>query len=253
MRSLVKTYGREILLVVMAAGSLVAVMALDPIPQNLAYHNFADTRPLFGVPNFFNVLSNLLFLLVGFPGILFCIRDRQTGSPWSWIVFFVAVTSVSFGSGYYHLAPDNGTLVWDRLPMAVAFMGLFVGLLGEYVKPGVERVVLLPFVLLGIGSVVHWHFLDDLRFYGWIQFFPLLCLPVMVVVFKSPFTHQRFYVYALGFYALAKLAEVYDEAVFSTTLGHLSGHSLKHLLAAVAPFFILLMFRKRKKIRDLKL
>ena len=52
-------------LAALAALSLLALGLLDPIPQDLAYHNFADTRALFGLPNAYDVLSNIPFLLVG--------------------------------------------------------------------------------------------------------------------------------------------------------------------------------------------
>jgi len=49
--------------------AIVAIFLLQPIPQSEAYHNFADKRALFGIPNFLNVVSNLLFLVVGALGI----------------------------------------------------------------------------------------------------------------------------------------------------------------------------------------
>lgn len=240
-----KKYAREILLAFVTFGSFVVVAFLDPIPQDPAYHNFADDRTFLGVTNFFDVVSNLVFLLAGLPGLLYCLRKKQTESSWAWIVFFSGVTAISLGSGYYHWTPDNDSLVWDRLPMTVGFMGFFVGLLGEYVKSGIERVTLVPAVVLGLASIFYWHFVDDLRFYAWVQFFPLLALPIILIFFKSLYSHQRYFIYALVFYALAKVAELYDHEIFSMTCRLFSGHSLKHVLAAAAPLSIYLMLKKR--------
>src|ERR1043166_6803997 len=100
---------------------LGVLMMLPPIPQDPAYHAFADQCTLFGVPNFANVVSNVPFLLVGIVGVVLCVQRRLAGAQLCWFGFFVGLILIAFGSGYYHLAPNNETLVWDRLPMTVAF------------------------------------------------------------------------------------------------------------------------------------
>src|SRR5687767_345705 len=109
-----------------------------PIPQDRGYHVFADVRTCLGLQNFGNVASNFPFLLVGTAGMLWCYRHYGTGAMRSWMVFFLGVALVFFGSGYYHEAPDDDSLVWDRLPMTVAFMGLFSALLSEHLGERLE-------------------------------------------------------------------------------------------------------------------
>jgi len=118
-----KKYWRESLLLLIVLASFVGMMLQEPMHQSLAYHNFADQRPWLGIPNFLNVASNLLFLFVGVVGLIFCRQSRPAEAPWSWTIFFVGVAVVALGSGYYHWGPSSGTLVWDRLPMTIGFMG----------------------------------------------------------------------------------------------------------------------------------
>jgi len=240
-----KYYIHISILVLVIIASFAAIMFLDPISQDLSFHNFADKRTLIGIPNFFDVTTNLFFAIFGIMGFYFCFRNKEIDAPWSWIVFFLGVTLVSFGSGYYHWEPNNTTLVWDRLPMTVGFMGLFIALLSEYVKSGIERYLLIPAVLLGLFSVVYWHNVDDLRLYIWVQMIPLLTIPVAILLFKGKYTFQKFLVYALVFYLLAKVTEIYDKEIFSFTYQQLSGHSLKHILASIGPLYLYFMIKKR--------
>ncbi len=216
-----------------------------PIPQDRGYHVFADVRTCLGLQNFGNVVSNFLFLLVGATGALWCYRHPGLGATRSWMVFFLGVALVFFGSGYYHRTPDDDTLVWDRLPMTVAFMGLFTALLSEHLGERVERRLLIPAILVGIASVYWWKYSDDLRVYVWVQFAPLLAIPFVLAAFPGRYTHRHYLLYGVAFYALAKVAEYYDFGFYTLSSSVLSGHSLKHLLAAVAPFFVYLMLRKR--------
>lgn len=233
----------------MLAGTLLLVsitllFCANPISQDLNYHNFADTRRLIEIPNTWNVLSNLPFLLIGIYGLLFCSRNRQQHAPYSWLVFFAGISLVSVGSAYYHWMPNNTTLVWDRIPMTIAFMGLFIGLLSEIIDPRIEPKILGPAVAIGVFSVVYWWMFDDLRFYGLIQFFPLAVMPLVVMLVPTQYTHGKYLLYGLGFYAAAKVFEAYDREIFK--LINISGHSIKHILAAGGAFMVLLMIIKRR-------
>ncbi len=237
---------RAYLIALLVVVTLAGVMLLPPIAQDPAYHAFADNRAFLGIPSFLNVVTNLAFLAVGIAGIIWCADGRGVvGARWAWMACFTGVALVCFGSGYYHLAPDNGTLVWDRVPMSVGFMGLLVAVLSEHVNPKLERLLLLPAILLGIASVMVWHYTDDLRLYAWVQFMPLLVIPAVLLLFDSPYTHRGLLLVALAIYAVAKLAEHYDRAVFEATGEIISGHSLKHLLAALALFAVYRMLRRR--------
>jgi hypothetical protein len=243
-RSLKEAWPRFLLLA-MLLGSLAVVLTLDPIQQNASYHRFSDQRIIFGVPNFFDVSSNIAFLLVGAAGVLFLAR-RTVSLRVAWLTFFVGVAIVSAGSAYYHVNPNNNTLVWDRLPMTIAFMGLFAAILGEYVDERLGRILLVPAVLLGFFSVLYWRWFGDLRFYFWIQLIPLLTVPAVMILFRSSYTHGWALLVALALYGFAKVAEAYDGEIFALTQHLFSGHTLKHLLAALSCLMVLAMLWRRK-------
>lgn len=244
-----KTHWREISLISIIMISLVVMMNLQPISQDLSYHDFADDRQFFGVPNFFNVISNIPFVLFGIMGVLYCRKFRQKEADWSWMTLFIGVTLVSFGSGYYHLTPGNDTLVWDRLPMTIGFMGFFIAILSEYVSLKIEKQFLIPAILLGLLSVLIWQLTDDLRFYFWVQFFPILSIPIVLALYKRRYTHVRYLLYALIFYLFAKLLEFYDSGIYSLSGEQFSGHSLKHIFASLSVLSLYLMLQKREPVQ----
>ncbi len=229
-------------------GSLAFLLTQAPINQDTAYHHFVDTRMLFGIPNFCNVISNLPFLFVGIAGVIFC-RSQSLGlfKP-AWISFFVGLSLVSIGSAYYHLNPGNESLVWDRLPMTLGFMGLFAALLGELVHPNLAKYGLIPMALAGAGSVLIWHWSGDLRFYAWIQFMPVLVIPVMLLVYPKRYSHSYLIVLALLFYVMAKVLEAFDAQIFTLLHNEIAGHAVKHVIAAMAGGVILWMLRIRKML-----
>jgi hypothetical protein len=140
---------RQSLLIILVLGPLLWMFSLEPIAQDAGYHAFADTRSFIGIPNFLDVVSNLPFLLVGVAGLRFSLRAELGTMRNTWMVLFIGVGLVSVGSAYYHWNPTNETLVWDRLPMTVGFMGLFGVLLGEYVSPRLAKPLLFPALALG--------------------------------------------------------------------------------------------------------
>ena len=157
---------------------------MQPIAQNQAYHDFADRGQFLGIPNFFAVISNIPFLLVGIAGLRYCRSSLLLSYRLAWVIFFAGVAIISAGSAWYHLNPNNDTLVWDRLPMTIAFMGLLAALLAEYVAVRLGRLLLLPAILAGLSSVIYWHGYDDLRFYVWVQFMPLLIVSILMVLYR---------------------------------------------------------------------
>lgn len=238
---------REYLLWASLIAPLVAlVTASEPIAQDPGYHGFVDGRTFLGVPNALNVLSNLPFLWVGIAGLMQVARSG--GATLAWRTHFAGTALVCLGSAWYHWHPSSTALVWDRIPMTIAFMGLFVALVCEHLKRQPEGVLLAVAVSLGIGSVLWWAYTDDLRPYVWIQFGPLLAIPVLMSLFPPRYTHRLYLLLGLGFYAAAKLAEHWDQAIFDLTGHLLSGHTLKHLLAAGAPWCVLRMLALRAPV-----
>jgi hypothetical protein len=247
-RSLFGIGWRHALLLLIVVGSLAFMLSRQPFGQNPNYHHFADRRIFFGAPNFFDVMSNIPFLLVGMTGIGFCLRNRLMTLRSAWLTFFAGVAIVSAGSAYYHWNPNNETLVWDRLPMTIGFMGLFVALLAEYVSAQLGKFLLVPAILAGFSSVLYWHWLDDLRFYYWIQLIPLLTVPAVIVLFRPKYSRQWLLLLALACYMLAKISETYDREVFAFSRSLFSGHSLKHILAASGCFSVLVMLKVRRPV-----
>jgi hypothetical protein len=238
--------GRIAALVLLVLGPLAWLMIGHgtPILQDRGYHLFADTRSCLGVENFGNVASNLLFLLTGVIGARQCWR-RRSGAWRSWLVFFCGVALVFIGSAYYHGAPGDDTLVWDRLPMTMAFMGLFAALVSEHLDAGVELPLLAGALATGISSVFWWQYSADLRIYIWVQGAPLLAIPYVIAAFPGRHTHRHYLLYGVGLYALAKVAELYDQEIYAATGAAISGHTLKHLLAAMAVFCVYRMLCRR--------
>jgi hypothetical protein len=231
----------------------VFLFARPAIPQSLAYHDFADQRALLGVPHFWNVVSNVPFLIVGTAGLWVTLPTqtafRTPGERWAYLCFFAGVAGTAFGSTYYHLAPDNDRLVWDRLPMAIAFMGLFDAIIAERIGVRIGRALLVPLLALGIGSVWYWHATDDLRLYYLVQFYPALAMPLMLLAFPPRYTGTVYFFLALGCYVAAKFCEhPFDATIYEASGQTLSGHTLKHLLAAAAVACIAVMLARRRPL-----
>jgi hypothetical protein len=241
-------FWRHAIVLALVMGSLLLLLVQQPIKQDLAYHAFVDVRTIFGIPNFYNVVSNVPFLLVGIAGSRFCFRDAKGDSKMAWMVFFAGIGLVGLGSVYYHLDPSNQRLLWDRLPMTIGFMGLFTALFGELIQPRLTQYFLLPSVLVGIGSVLVWHWYDDLRLYVWVQFMPLLVIPAMLALYRKSYTHLYLLVLALGCYLLAKLMETFDTEIFSMLQNEMAGHAIKHVFSAIGGALILRMLWVRKVI-----
>ena len=249
---------RVLALSLITLATILGLVLVGPITQDEAYHHFADQRSLLGVPNFLNVVSNLTFLLVGATGLLFILRkhsatagnflDRFEALPY--ISVFVAVTLTCFGSAYYHLSPTSERLVWDRLPMSLAFMSLLAAVIVERINLRAGLLSLAPLMVLGATSVLYWHAGDqigrgDLRLYVFVQFYSLLAVILSSILFPSRYTRSNDILVAAGVYALAKLVEILDSFVFAIG-GIVSGHSLKHVIAAAAIYLVVRMLKYRE-------
>jgi len=236
---------REAALAFVMFALLAGIVVYGPIAQDPAYHEFADTRWFLGVPNFLNVASNVPFLFIGILGVARCVGRLRPPRAASWAAFFIGAALVCFGSAYYHWAPSDATLLWDRLPMTLAFMGMLVAVVAEHIGEGLEHVTLAPALAVGLFSALWWHWTGDLRFYVWVQFAPLLCILLVLAMFPARYTHRWLLLSGLGLYALAKLTEIADQDIFALTAHAVSGHTLKHLLAASGLMVVLSMLSRR--------
>lgn len=224
--------------------SVIAVMAaiLAPrIAQDLLYHQFADQNTYLSIPNTLNVLSNLFFGWVGIEGLYRLLRQESLRIvkevyP-AYLGFFGALILVAAGSGYYHWLPDNQTLIWDRLPMTIAFMSFFTILLAERISVSWARMLFPLLILAGITSIIYWYLSEqngqgDLRPYALIQFLPMLLSPLILLLFSSRYTRSYDLWWFLAWYLIAKICEYFDAELLNL-LTVLSGHSLKHIAASI--------------------
>ncbi|MFO7542741.1 MAG: alkaline phytoceramidase [Thiobacillus sp.] len=246
------------LLVAMLAG---VAMSLTPIPQPLSYHDLADQRLWLGLPNGLDTLSNALFVIAGTAGLclLGCTRKREVfldrREAWLYGLFFIGVVLIGFGSGYYHLAPDNDRLLWDRLPMMLAFMALLAAMIAERVGPGVGLRLLPLLLLVGIGSALYWGWseaqgMGDLRPYLLMQAYPMLLMPLLLWLYPPRYSRGGILLAAIGLYPLALLLDFSDRAVFGYTSGFVSGHTLKHVVAALTVLGVVLYLHRRGRLNS---
>ncbi len=235
-------------------GAIVILLLLDPVAQDPRYHQFSDSRTLWHTPNFLNVLSNIPFALVGIWGLIQLRESSQLKivreNRLAYKLFSISLLLVFVGSTWYHLDPGNATLVWDRLPMAVGFMALFSIVISEFVSARLGKSLLMPLLVFGLFSVCYWWLTEtrgqgDLRWYLIVQFLPMLLIPTFMVVYRSQFTHTSGYWLLLLAYIAAKFFEHYDGQTYSLSGGVISGHSIKHIVAATGVYMLLRSFELR--------
>ncbi len=238
---------------------LLLAAIIPPIAQPIAYHQFADQKSFLGIPNFLNVVSNLAVFFSGMVGLLFVLRCYQSSVQysfiqktecWPYLVVFLSVVMTGFGSAYYHWVPGNASLLWDRLPIAVGVTALLAAVLVERVSAKIVLWALPCLVVLGVASVLYWYWTEqrgagNLNYYIVVQFYSLLLIVFLSAFFPSNYTRGGDMYQVIGLYAIAKVAETFDREVYD--LGQvISGHTIKHLLAAAAIYLIVRMLQKRK-------
>jgi len=238
-----------LLLSIAAVLTFFGLFLVPPIPQPPAFHHFADTRTVWGIPNFSNVATNIPFLLVGYAGLSrVLLSPSGVSAKLAYAVLFAGVLLTGLGSAYYHWAPDNDRLVWDRLPMTIVFMSLLSAIVSQLVSRRLGNVLLVPVVLIGIGSVLWWHYTEtqghgDLRLYLWVQFFPMLAIVLLLILYYQPTLKPvlRVLLKIVIWYAIAKALEQLDYPIFRAL--RISGHALKHLAAMVSTAYFIVLFR----------
>lgn len=241
---------KRVILSFVVLGVCAAAAAAPRIAQDPAYHRFADRRTIAGLPNAADVLSNLPFAVAGIVGLITVMTgaSRDAARP-AWIVFFAATAATMAGSIYYHLSPGNARVVWDRLPMAIAFVSLVAAIVAERVDAREGRLLLAPLMIAAAGSVAFWYWSElagrgDLRPYACVQFGSLAILATVLCLYREPRTETRWLIAGLAAYAAAKVCEAADARIFSLTHA-VSGHTLKHLAAAAGVGCVVAMLRAR--------
>ncbi|MFW9610862.1 MAG: hypothetical protein ACMV0J_01535 [Fluviibacter sp.] len=242
-------------IVLLTLVAFVAAFVLPPIPQSVVYHDFADHRHALGIANFLDVMSNAAFLVVGLLGLAMIARGRAffeySTERWPYVIFFIGVTLTAAGSAYYHLAPDNETLFWDRLPMTIAFMGLVCAQIVDRVSVRGGLRLLVPALIIGAASVIYWRWTERLGAgnvlpYGILQGYAVLVLLLLALFNPSRYTRGQDIFWVFGWYMLSKVLETFDHQLMWLDQGIVSGHTLKHLAAAAAGLVVCRMLTKRK-------
>ena len=259
LRAMLQKNAALTLMTLTATVALVAIVS-PRTAQPLSYHNFADHRAGLGIPNFGDVTSNLAFAIFGVWGLWFLdrlspkdvtARFIDARERWFYRVVFFGMILTAAGSSYYHWAPDNERLVWDRLPMTVVFMSLVAAMIAERISVRSALWLWPGLLAMGALSVLQWHWSEqagrgDLRFYAAVQAYAVLVL--LVMLFLPPrYTRSSDWGVVVALYVVAKLAETFDKRVFA--FGHIvSGHTLKHIAAGLAGFWILRMLERRRPL-----
>jgi len=250
---------RLALVAVICLGAMAVLVLTPRVPIGASYHVFADDRKILGISNAWNVVSNIPFFVVGLWGLIrlggragcsFFLDPRERVP---YLIFFAGVMLTGIGSFWYHLAPSDARLPWDLLPMTCSFVALLVATYMERVNLRAGFLALIPALVLGMSTVLYWYFSaalgrEDYKYYLFLQFFSPVVLALLIGLFPPRYTGMRYLAIAFGLYVLAKLFESYDASFYRHLGNQLSGHSLKHVTAAVACFWILEMLRCRHPV-----
>lgn len=232
--------------------SVTALFLHGRVSQNLSYHNFADQRTIFRIANFLNVVTNLPFALIGVVGLRKSRKLPEKKVKNIFSAVFIGFLLLTLGSGYYHFSPNNHSLVYDRLPITMVLMSFFSFIVYDCVDSQKGYTALFVLNSIGILSVVYWIMTEqagkgDVRWYGLVQFFPLIGIPLIIWLYKPTFHCTKEIVWMFLFFGLAKLTESFDKEIYIALHQLISGHSLKHLLMATAGYKITLLVMKIRR------
>ena len=236
--------------------AIAAAFLLPAVPQPIDYHDFADKRSALGIENFLDVTSNLAFALVGIAGLMVTLRHQTVFAAarerLPYAVFFIGMLLTAAGSGYYHLAPDNASLFWDRLPMTIAFMSLICATIVDRIDRRTGLLLLVPALAVGAASVIYWILTEragrgNVVPYAVLQAYAVFVMLFLAVLQPSRYTHGNQIYWVFAAYMIAKLLEHFDEQLLH--MGHIvSGHTLKHFAAAAAGYFVCRMLWRRRLV-----
>ena len=240
-----------------AIALILGVLAIyfSPIKQSRNFYDYADQSVLLGIPHFWDVISNLGFLVVGIIGLIEHKRKSLALVPsmsFAYQLFFIGLIGAFLGSSFYHWVPGAFSLMIDRIPITVCFISLYCIIIAEYLSPKLGKAMLFPMLAYGVVSVIYWYMTDittgrgDMAPYVLVQLLPIIHIPLIVWLYPNKYYPTRNYLYALVLYVVCKWAESNDDELHAIT-SLLSGHTIKHILAAVAGYYIYLGWKKTAK------
>ncbi|CAL9230011.1 unnamed protein product [Arabidopsis halleri] len=254
---------RKRILVVGSFLCWLIIMFITPkVPlDSFRHHIFADKRNFMGVPNTLNVMTNFPFLIIGVLGFVLCIGGSffnisLKGEIWGWTLFYAGIASLAFGSAFYHLKPDDNRIVWDTLPILIAYSSLFSSFLVERAGEIVGLCCLIVLLFISLFSIAYARVFNDLRLCMTFQLIPCLAIPVMTVLLPPKYSHSRFWLWATAAYTIARIEGLADSKIYNANRYIISGHSLEHLCSAAATLLLTIMLLYRSirlnRLGDLK-
>jgi len=232
---------KEALLAGWALMLVLAALLAPGLAQPPDAHAFADQRAFWDLPCALDVLSNLPIAIAGACGLVLLRRRVEMGPAQLACarLFCAGLVITAAGSAFYHWAPDDFGLAIDRAAMSIAFAGL----LGLAAAAGVSEraggATAVALLLLGPAAVATWYFTGNVLPWALVQFGGM---PVLLALVFAPPRASALPVRwgaVLLLYALAKWFELNDHAVFAASGQLLSGHTLKHVVAALATLPVL--------------
>ena len=238
-----------IIAVIIAAAS---IFLLPDFPQDQAYHQFADQRTLWGIPNALNTLSNLGFLYAGLWGLMALALKKLIFASSVEIrlagLFFAGLVLTALGSGWYHLNCRDATLAWDRMGMVVTFAGVLGLAAAQKISLRAGQWLGIGSFFAGIAAVLWWQTHANLMPYIVIQFGGMALVAWFAFVpSKRPGVSWGLLIIC---YVVAKLFEAGDAPVFRLSGNWVSGHTLKHVAAAGAAFAFLPAYQGKQHSFD---
>ena len=230
---------------------LVALL-YGPISQPQSYHSFADGREFISIPNTLDVVSNLAIIYPGIIGLSF-VHERRKKAILSedemsiQITLFSGMLLTFAGSIWFHLDPNDSTLLWDRLGMSVVIGSCISLMIHDMWDKNLAGKIHIPILVMSIVSVLWWPVFDDLRIYFIVKHQPFVIFPLLIFFGHKTYDLISGYYWALSLFILATFFEFTDQLIFDLTR-FISGHTLKHIAAGIGLWLLMIMLRDRKPI-----
>jgi hypothetical protein len=230
---------------------LVAVIGLAygvMVPQHNDYHAFADQRTLLNLPFAADVLSNLPFGIIGVIGLGLVAAQRSSDEQKTQLglftLSFLGLILTTLASSFYHFSPNNYGLSIDRLGMTSAFAGIIGLAVATRISDRAGMASALTILILAPFSIVHWYQTDNLWLWSVLQGGGMIALVLLALrsTLASGISIRLGWIVAP--YAIAKVLELSDHAIFEFSQHTVSGHSLKHLAAAAAAWPLIVALRQ---------
>lgn len=225
-----------LLLAVAALAVLAALLPAAALPAG--YHDFADQRAWAGLPHAMDVLSNLPFAAMGVWGLAW-LRRVPTGrigvaQRGLAALFFVGLIVTTFCSAGYHLEPDHAGLCGDRVGMSLAFAGVLGLAAADRIgaRAGVALAVCIA-LAAPATALIDW-LAGNMTPWAVLQGGGLVLLAALALRRPQPRALGFSIIGVIAFYAVAKALELADAPIFALTQQIISGHSAKHVVAALA-------------------